>query len=388
MLVCLPYQHSYINSAKLMLSKILTILVIPLVSSCLFCKSIKKRPAFIEGYNVPKEIVKIYIAVAPRWDIILDSVDCSNGQFKLIIDKNGKFEPFAAILSYRRDDGSKGKFYVRNEVSLKTNGRSNLTDVFMLDFGINKIENFILSKSGCNISVENEYEELLRQNYFQLDCSLPKEKGELRNQKFAEIKRIIKANPNSYYLLSVLTASRLTYSKGELKEVFALFDDRVRVSESANKLRNHIINSLDTNENTKSLMLTSSRNVKKDNINRTSKLNMLIFWASWCGPCRKEIPYLKEIRNSIADDDFYMANISIDTEPEKWKHALLEEDMSWDQFITTGADLQRVKSEYAFDAIPFVVFTDKNGKVLRTYRGFDASNTVKYKEFIESMLKQ
>ena len=61
------------------------------------------------------------------------------------------------------------------------------------------------------------------------------------------------------------------------------------------------------------------------------------FWASWCGPCRGEIPHLKEAYAKYADKGVAFFSVSIDKSDAAWKKALVEENMPWEQVCAPQA---------------------------------------------------
>jgi thiol-disulfide isomerase/thioredoxin len=75
------------------------------------------------------------------------------------------------------------------------------------------------------------------------------------------------------------------------------------------------------------------------------KYILIDFWASWCNPCRKEIPNLKKLYAGYADKGLRIISISIDKKEADWLKALKEEQLSWPNFRDTEgiADLYKVK---------------------------------------------
>jgi thiol-disulfide isomerase/thioredoxin len=75
------------------------------------------------------------------------------------------------------------------------------------------------------------------------------------------------------------------------------------------------------------------------------KYILVDFWASWCGPCRSEIPNLKNLYKKYASKGFEIISISIDKKEADWEKALKEEKMPWPNYMDTKGvkELCRVK---------------------------------------------
>ncbi|MCU4154346.1 AhpC/TSA family protein [Carboxylicivirga sp. A043] len=93
------------------------------------------------------------------------------------------------------------------------------------------------------------------------------------------------------------------------------------------------------------------------------KIVVIDFWASWCGPCRSEIPHLKEVYEKYHSKGVEMLSVSIDKKEADWHKALAEENMAWAQVLAPNAGKQTMK-DYQFSGIPFIIILDKDGKIV------------------------
>ncbi|MEN6568614.1 MAG: TlpA disulfide reductase family protein [Rikenellaceae bacterium] len=101
------------------------------------------------------------------------------------------------------------------------------------------------------------------------------------------------------------------------------------------------------------------------------KVLLIDFWASWCGPCRSEIPNLKKVYAKYDRQDVEFISVSIDKGKDEWLKALSQENMPWIQVLApkSGSEVSKL---YQFSGIPFLVVLDKEGKIVSKYvRGED-----------------
>ena len=93
-------------------------------------------------------------------------------------------------------------------------------------------------------------------------------------------------------------------------------------------------------------------------------VTLLDFWASWCVPCRQEIPHLKQLYEKFHDAGFDIVSISLDKTKTAWLKALDKEQMPWAQISDLKAWDGPVTQDYGIQAIPFVILLDRNGNIV------------------------
>ncbi len=102
------------------------------------------------------------------------------------------------------------------------------------------------------------------------------------------------------------------------------------------------------------------------------KYYLVDFWASWCGPCRKEIPNLKKQYELYKDKGFEIVSVSIDKNDAQWKKALNEEQLPWPNCV----DRDGIADAYKVRMIPAIFLVDgATGKCLvENIRGEELAN--------------
>lgn len=93
------------------------------------------------------------------------------------------------------------------------------------------------------------------------------------------------------------------------------------------------------------------------------KILVLDFWASWCGPCRAEIPHLKEAYKEYSNKGVAFFSVSIDKDNAAWRKAMKEENMPWAQVQAPKAG-KDVMKQYQFSGIPYILVLDEEGKIV------------------------
>ncbi len=109
------------------------------------------------------------------------------------------------------------------------------------------------------------------------------------------------------------------------------------------------------------------------------KYVLIDFWASWCGPCRKENPNVVRLYKEYKDKGFTVLSVSLDDDAAAWKRAISEDNLLWPNHVS---DLQKWNSSmpklYGFEGIPYTVLVDKQGNIIaRGLRGAELEQKLK-----------
>lgn len=108
---------------------------------------------------------------------------------------------------------------------------------------------------------------------------------------------------------------------------------------------------------------------------KDKKYVVLDFWASWCGPCRREIPNLKKIYADFADKGFDIISVSIDKEEKPWINAVENEGLKWVNIRDTD---HSIADKYKVSAVPTMYIVDSEGRLVgENLRGEELAEKIK-----------
>ena len=112
---------------------------------------------------------------------------------------------------------------------------------------------------------------------------------------------------------------------------------------------------------------------------------MVNFWATWCGPCRQEMPHLNRLHAKYRDAGFMMLGVNIDEDAAK---AIgLSKRLGLDFPILLDTD-KKVSQLYNLTTMPSTLLIDRDGRVRHVHLGYKDGYEVTYEKQIRELLKE
>jgi thiol-disulfide isomerase/thioredoxin len=112
---------------------------------------------------------------------------------------------------------------------------------------------------------------------------------------------------------------------------------------------------------------------------------LINFWASWCGPCREEMPHFEQMQQEYQDLGFTVLAVNVDENPEKANMLLNDIPVS---FPVLFDDNDKVSKLYDVRAMPTTVIVDRDGNQRLTHYGYKNGDEVKYRKAIKALLRE
>lgn len=109
------------------------------------------------------------------------------------------------------------------------------------------------------------------------------------------------------------------------------------------------------------------------------------FWATWCGPCRQEMPHLNRLYEKYRPSGFVLLGVNIDEDPKAAAELASRLGLKFPVLLDTD---KRVSRLYDMSAMPATVLIDRDGRARFLHRGYREGMEQTYEKQIRDLLKE
>jgi thiol-disulfide isomerase/thioredoxin len=109
------------------------------------------------------------------------------------------------------------------------------------------------------------------------------------------------------------------------------------------------------------------------------------FWASWCGPCRQEMPLLSELHEQYRDLGFTVLGVNVEEDTRTARKLLEDAPVSFPVLFDSDSVVSR---EYDVVAMPSTILVDRNGKLRYLHKGYKPGLEAVYQQQVRDLLRE
>ncbi len=112
---------------------------------------------------------------------------------------------------------------------------------------------------------------------------------------------------------------------------------------------------------------------------------MINFWASWCGPCRQEMPLLEDLHNKYQMMGFTLLGVNVDEERENAEKLLEQIPVSFPVLFDADSAVSRL---YSVKAMPTTILIDRDGQLRVLHKGYQPGFEDQYEADIKALIRE
>jgi peroxiredoxin len=345
-----------------------TKIILGLISTCFIANAQQKSGYVVNGNIEGLKSPYVYFYVNGK----SDSAAVKDGKF---IYKGAGVTAPSKVSLHNKVVGL-GSFYVENlPVTIK--GSLAQRDGIIITGGPTQAENNELSASKKTIDgkLNKIYEAWEIASKAKDSVALAKANKEMEPLEESSKQLIIafiKTHPASYVSLDKVNELSYELDYAAVAQLYQSLSPAIKASAAGKKMENSLA-VLKKGSNGQKMIDFTQNDPSGKPVSFSSfkgKYVLVDFWASWCGPCRGENPNIVKAYNRFSPKGFTVLGISLDQDGAKWKKAIEDDKLPWDQVSQLTGWKNEVSQYYGIQGIPSNYLVDPNGIIVaRNLRG-------------------
>lgn len=176
----------------------------------------------------------------------------------------------------------------------------------------------------------------------------------------------IARNPDAYITLDLVNSRSLVVNELVLGPIYNSLSTRLKTSALGKTIGDKLAVAKTVGVGSQGIEFTEKdREGKPLSLSALRGKYVLIdFWASWCGPCRKENPNLVKAYNTFKDKNFEILGVSLDKDKSAWLKAVADDGLPWLHVSNLNGWESAAARSYGVTAVPQNFLLDPNGKIV------------------------
>lgn len=310
--------------------------------------------------------------------IILNIYEGDKTMRDLASVKNGEFHfeghvdaPYFATLTMEDRRNDFFSFYVE-PVSMQVSGRADSLHLLVVKGSAVNDDDKLLKERMKNITKWQErnsklYEQAYKEKNKAVMDSLDEVDYDVLDEKRKVVAAFVQEKLASIRSAMAITENFSYYAEAsDVKPMYDLLDEKIKKNEKGKEIQQliEVYNSVAIGKDVPDIKQTTPDGKLLPLSSLHGSYVLVDFWASWCGPCRRENPNVVALYNKYKDKGFTVFGVSYDSKKDKWLKAIADDKLNWYQVSDLQGWQNATSDQFGIKAIPSNILVDKDGKII------------------------
>ena len=297
-----------------------------------------------------------------------DTAPINDGQFKFTGNVSS---PYFATLTMKRKQDDFFSFYIE-PTAMEISGRGDSLKLLTVKGSSINDDDKLLKDRMKYITKWQEansklYEKAYKEKNREIMDSLDEVDFDVLAEKRKVVSSFVKENPSSLRGAMAITENYGYYAEAEdIAPLYDTLSPGIKNSEKGKDIKNllNTYRSVEVGRIAPDITQSTPEGKQLSLSSLRGQYVLIDFWASWCGPCRRENPNVVSIYKKYKNDGFTILGVSYDSDKSKWQKAISDDNLEWNQVSDLQAWQNSTSDQYGIKAIPSNVLIDKDGKII------------------------
>ncbi len=310
----------------------------------------------------------IYLNIYQKSQTIKDSAEIKNGVFKF---SGFVSAPYFASLTMPEKKEDFFTFYIE-PAKISIQGRADSLKLLTIKGSTVSDDDKMLKERMRTITQWEDqnskiYEEAYKLKNKQVMDSLDEVDNNILIEKRKVVAGFVKDHPSSMRAAMAITENFGYYAEAsEVEPLYNLLDEKIKKSNKGKEIKKmvDVYSTVAVGKKAPEIMQLTPNDKQLSLSSLKGKYVLVDFWASWCGPCRRENPNIVAAYNQFKDKGFTVFGVSYDTKKENWLKAITDDHLDWNQVSDLKGWQNATSAVYGIKAIPSNLLIDKDGVII------------------------